>query len=107
MLRKKRIEQVSLESESKQISDNIKFSTKSTPETEMITAQQKTQLKNVVHSMDEIFSRVIDLRYFKELSYEEISEELNIPIGTIKVQLYRAKKLLMEKFLTDTNYKTK
>jgi DNA-directed RNA polymerase specialized sigma24 family protein len=34
----------------------------------------------------------------KEYSYEEISEELNIPVGTIKVQLHRAKKILLEKF---------
>ena len=105
LLRKKRIEKISLDSEAKQIADNINFSTKTTPESEFITAQQKVQLKEAVQSMDEIFSRVIELRYFKELSYEEISEWLNIPVGTIKVQLYRAKKILTEKFMNDTEFK--
>lgn len=101
LLRKKRIAQVSLDTEAKQISDNINFSTKTTPESELISEQQKTLLKEAVKSMDGIFSRVIELRYFKELSYEEISEWLNIPVGTIKVQLYRAKKLLAEKYKLD------
>jgi len=34
------------------------------------------------------------LRYFNELSYEEIAEELELPIGTVKAQLFRARELL-------------
>ena len=41
------------------------------------------------------YRRLIELRYFDELSYEEISEELNIPLGTVKAQLFRARELLM------------
>jgi predicted DNA-binding protein YlxM (UPF0122 family) len=39
---------------------------------------------------------MIELRYFEELSYEEIAIELNIPLGTVKAQLFRAKEMLYE-----------
>ncbi|HOY40514.1 MAG TPA: sigma-70 family RNA polymerase sigma factor [Chitinophagales bacterium] len=97
-LRKKRIEKVSLENQGKEILDNLNFSTSTNPELDLIKSQRIDKMQHVVNSMDEIFSRVIALRYFKEYSYEEISEELNIPVGTIKVQLHRAKKILLEKF---------
>ena len=34
------------------------------------------------------------MRYFDEMTYEEIAEELNIPLGTVKIQLFRARDLL-------------
>ena len=42
------------------------------------------------------YQEVINLRYFQELSYNEISQELNEPMNNIKVKLLRAKKLLAE-----------
>ena len=100
-LRKKSIEKVSLDDENQAITDSLNFSTETTPESDMIKIQRRDKLQHAVNSMDEIFARVISLRYFKEYSYEEISEELNIPVGTIKVQLHRAKKLLLEKFMNE------
>ena len=100
-LRKKSIEKVSLENQGKIIFDSLNFSTSTNPETDLIKSQRIDKLQHAVNSMDEIFSRVIALRYFKEYSYEEISEELRIPVGTIKVQLHRAKKILLEKFMDE------
>jgi RNA polymerase sigma-70 factor (ECF subfamily) len=37
---------------------------------------------------------MIELRFFEELSYDEIAQELNIPLGTVKAQLFRAKEIL-------------
>jgi RNA polymerase sigma-70 factor (ECF subfamily) len=37
----------------------------------------------------------VELRYFKEYSYDEIAAELDIPIGTVKAQLFRARELLL------------
>lgn len=96
-LRKKRIDQVSLENQESSLFDNLHFSTNSDPEKELIRSQRIDKLQHAVNSMDAIFSRVIILRYFKEYSYEEISEELDIPVATIKVQLHRAKKQLLNK----------
>ncbi len=100
-LRKKSIDKVSLDNQGKAVLDNLNYITSSNPETELIRSQRISKLQHAVHSMDEIFSRVIALRYFKEYSYEEISEELGIPITTIKVQLHRAKKVLLRKFMSE------
>lgn len=39
---------------------------------------------------------MIELRYYEEMSYDEIACQLNIPLGTVKAQLYRAKELLYD-----------
>ncbi|MFT7589004.1 MAG: RNA polymerase sigma factor (sigma-70 family), partial [Limisphaerales bacterium] len=40
------------------------------------------------------YKRLIELRFFKEYSYDEIAVELELPLGTVKAQLFRAKELL-------------
>jgi RNA polymerase sigma-70 factor (ECF subfamily) len=39
---------------------------------------------------------LIELRFFDELSYEEIADKTNLPLGTVKAQLFRAKDLLYQ-----------
>jgi RNA polymerase sigma-70 factor (ECF subfamily) len=39
---------------------------------------------------------LVELRYFKEFSYDEIAKEIEIPLGTVKAQLHRAKELLFD-----------
>ncbi|MDG2331768.1 MAG: sigma-70 family RNA polymerase sigma factor, partial [Flavobacteriales bacterium] len=48
----------------------------------------------VVKRLKPRYRELIELRYFKELSYEEISQELEIPLGTVKAQLFRAREFL-------------
>jgi RNA polymerase sigma factor (sigma-70 family) len=64
------------------------------PEEELINRQKIAALKDILNQLKPGYKSLIELRYFKEYSYEEISSELNIPIGTVKAQLYRAKTLL-------------
>lgn len=64
------------------------------PEEEMISEQKKEVLKKFVEKLKPRYRRLIELRYYEGLSYEEISENLDIPIGTVKAQLFRAKDLL-------------
>ncbi len=64
------------------------------PEESLINHQKIVALKEVVNQLKPRYKKLIELRYYKEFSYEEISSELNIPIGTVKAQLYRAKTLL-------------
>lgn len=65
-----------------------------TPEDKIITEQNLANLLRDIKKIKPHYQEVINLRYFQELSYKEISEELNEPINNVKVKLLRAKKLL-------------
>lgn len=64
------------------------------PEEEMIRIQKIRELRHVVSQLKPKYRRLIELRYFQEYSYEEIAAELNLPLGTVKAQIFRAKDLL-------------
>lgn len=66
------------------------------PEEEVINAQRAKMLRDVVAQLKPPYRRIIELRYFDELSYEEIAQRLHLPMGTIKVQLLRARNLLSD-----------
>jgi RNA polymerase sigma-70 factor (ECF subfamily) len=53
-------------------------------------------LGNVIEGMPDKYKIIIKLYYFEEKSYDEISEILKIPINTVKVHLFRAKKIIEE-----------
>lgn len=65
-----------------------------TPEEEVMTSQRVDMLRQVVAQLKPRYRKIIEMRYFDELSYEEIAERLNVPMGTVKVQLLRARNLL-------------
>ncbi len=64
------------------------------PEEELIKNQKALLLKEVVEQLKPRYNRLVILRYYREFSYEEIAKELDLPLGTVKAQLYRAKELL-------------
>lgn len=64
------------------------------PEESLIIHQKIAALKDIVNQLKPRYKALIELRFYKEYSYEEISEELKLPIGTVKAQLYRAKNLM-------------
>lgn len=64
------------------------------PEENLIKEQKTILMRTVVAKLKPRYRRLIELRYFEEMSYEEISEELELPIGTVKAQLFRARELL-------------
>ncbi len=64
------------------------------PEESMINSQKMAALQDIINQLKPRYKSLIELRYFKEYSYEEISSELRLPIGTVKAQLFRAKTLL-------------
>jgi RNA polymerase sigma-70 factor (ECF subfamily) len=53
-------------------------------------------LRSAVQQLPEKYRKVIELRYYDELSYEEISETLNISLSNVKIQLLRAKNMLSQ-----------
>jgi RNA polymerase sigma-70 factor (ECF subfamily) len=67
-----------------------------TPEDKLITDQHLAELLRYIKQLKPHYQEVINLRYFQELSYAAIAEELDQPLSTVKVRLLRAKKLLAE-----------
>ena len=67
-----------------------------TPEDKIITEQNLAKLLRDIKQLKPKYQEVIQLRYFQELSYKEISEQINEPMNNVKVKLLRAKKLLAE-----------
>ncbi len=65
-------------------------------EDKLITEQNLAKLLRDIKKLKPHYQQIINLRYFQELSYKEISETLNEPINSIKVKLLRAKKLLAQ-----------
>lgn len=64
------------------------------PEESLINSQKIDELKYIINQLKPKYRELIQLRYYKEYSYEEISAEMKIPIGTVKAELFRAKTLL-------------
>ena len=67
-----------------------------TPEDKLITDQNLAKLLRDIKKLKPHYQEVINLRYFQELSYKEISHQLDEPMNNVKVKLLRAKKLLAE-----------
>ncbi len=97
-IRKKRISTLSIDKSNEQddgskIPINIS-SDGPNPEQSIIKEQRKKVARALVEELNPKYKILIELRYFKESSYEEIGTELNLPLGTVKAQLFRAKELL-------------
>jgi RNA polymerase sigma-70 factor (ECF subfamily) len=68
--------------------------------------EKKERIRFLLMAMEQLpekLQQLLKFRYFSELSYEEISAEMTMPLGTVKAQLYRARELLGDtlKFLED------
>lgn len=74
-------------------SANIKSGTLD-PEENFIKKQKIDSIRLLVDSLKPKYKEIVELFYFQEMSHEEISRKLNLPIGTIKAQLFRARDIL-------------
>ena len=64
------------------------------PEEHFIKTQKKEKVRAVVEKLKPHYKKLIALRYFDEYSYEEIAKKLDLPLGTVKAQLFRAREFL-------------
>lgn len=64
------------------------------PEERIISRQRSSLLDNLLEELPAHYRTVIQLRFIKEYSYEEIAEQLGMPIGTVKTQIHRARERL-------------
>ncbi len=65
-----------------------------TPEEEIIDKQRLQLLRAAVAQLPEKYRKVIELRYYEDLAYEEIAERLNLTLSNVKIQILRAKQML-------------
>lgn len=99
-IRKKRLETMSLDTsftddngEAVQIDVEDK---NLNPQEETIKSQKIELIQMFVTKLPAKYQRLVRLRYFQELSYEEIATELDAPLGTVKAQLHRARELMYD-----------
>lgn len=99
-IRKKRTQTVSMDYlysdiDGEEVGINI-ASENPDPEELIIDRQKKDALREIVAKLKPHYKILIELRYYDEKSYEEIAEQLQIPIGTVKAKLFRAREFLLQ-----------
>lgn len=66
------------------------------PDIELISKERKNIINKAIEELPENYRTIINLRHKEELDYKEISERLDLPLGTVKAHLFRARKTLLE-----------
>lgn len=99
-IRKKKLETFSLNSTFKDDNgDTVNIDVEDqnlNPQEEAIKSQKRELIQLFVTKLPSKYQRLVKLRYFQELSYEEIAKELDAPLGTVKAQLHRARELMYD-----------
>ncbi len=99
-IRKKKIDTTSIhsayvDSDGTQVSIDLRDNNLN-PQEEAIKGQKIMIMQYIVNKLPPRYQTLIRLRYFDELAYEEIAQELELPLGTVKAQLHRARELLYD-----------
>ncbi|MBO4542184.1 MAG: sigma-70 family RNA polymerase sigma factor [Bacteroidales bacterium] len=96
-LRKKKVQYLMIDARNADDDNSAPFELpddKSTPEEQLFDKEKVVQVRNFVNQLKPHYRQLIELRFYEELSYEEISERLGMPLGTVKAKLFRAKSML-------------
>lgn len=103
-IRKKRIKAISIDQGFQtDDGDTIEISIKDSvldPEEMMQKEERIRKMRLIVDKLKPRYRRLVEMRYFDEMAYEEIAEELNLPLGTVKAQLFRAREFLFQMMKT-------
>ena len=96
-LRKKKVSTISIDKVNDSNNDTKIFQIPSenlNPEKQLEKKQRIKILRNIVEKLKPTYRTLVKLRYFKEYTYDEISVEMDIPLGTVKAKLFRAREQL-------------
>lgn len=97
-IRKKRVKVTSLDTGYTRGDGEVMYlevsSQSQNPEEVIIHGQKVKLMRDLVTKLKPRYRELVELRYFEELSYEEIAETLDLPLGTVKAQLFRAREFL-------------
>ena len=83
---------------------NTNYPTSISPEEIVINSQKLEHILESMKSLKDDYKKILQLRFFEDLSYKEISEKLNQPLNTVKVKILRAKNLLNIKINAENQY---
>ena len=61
------------------------------PEENLINLQQRSQIEQYTNNLPEQYRKLFSMRFLEDYSYEEIAEKLQLPMGTVKTQIHRAR----------------
>jgi RNA polymerase sigma-70 factor (ECF subfamily) len=96
-LRKKRITTYSIDEEYEMDDSSITIEIPDwsrIPDSEIMKNQRNELIRKAIDALPEHYRRVIILRHFEDRTYEEIARILKLPLGTVKVHIFRARELL-------------
>ena len=99
-LRKKRINALSLDNEIETKDGTVGIEVPDysfNPERELERKQQRFSIEEAIASLPDKYREVIIYRHKDDKSYEEIADLLNIPVGTVKARIFRARELLKKR----------
>lgn len=94
--RNKAIDQIRKNKELSIAFDENWIDQKAGPEEAWLSKERNNEVKEILEELPENYRQVLYLRYHQELSYEEISLILNIPVGSVKSHLHRGKEKLRQ-----------
>ncbi len=95
-LRKQRLNVRSIETMTNSDDPGGRSSSVPSPEEHYIFEQEMDKLKRQIENLPELYREVAEFRFLHEYAYEEIAKELNLPLGTIKTRIRRAKEHLIK-----------
>lgn len=97
-LRKKRFKTISIDQPINKEEDNYIDieDNEMLPDISLISKERKQIINDAIAELPENYRTIINLRHKEELDYKEIAEELDLPLGTVKAHLFRARKTLLE-----------
>ncbi len=64
------------------------------PDKELLSNEKTRLINEAIDALPPNYHTVIVLRHREELSYEEIADRLNLPLGTVKARIFRAREML-------------
>lgn len=99
-MRRNSVNQTSIEAENADGTYQLQIeSPNPTPEQERERSEWRTEIEAVVKCLPEVYRELIVLRHSQDMSYDEIAEITNLPLGTVKNRLFRAREMMREIFV--------
>lgn len=95
-LRKKKLKTTSINEpiKTKEGEMEIQISDEAETDREIIRKERKKIIHTAINNLPKKYRRVIEMRHLQELSYQEIAEQLDLPLGTVKAHIFRAREML-------------